>query len=169
MCLLPESEDPLEKEMATYSSTLAWEISCLVGYSPSGQKGAEHDLATKKHSWLSDNTGLNCMGPLRHRLFFYKKVCSNYYSRYYMVLSWLNSQMQNCRYRAVAVKLYFRLWMVSTPTPCIVQGSTVYIALSSMVVVCYFLRSPGWCNTPPLLFSNKQNYLKENIKEGNMA
>ena len=31
------SEDPLEKSMATHSSTLAWEIQrSLVGYSPQG-------------------------------------------------------------------------------------------------------------------------------------
>ena len=32
-------EDPLEEEMATYSSILAWRIPCsLVGYSPRGHK-----------------------------------------------------------------------------------------------------------------------------------
>ena len=36
-------EDPLEKEMATHSSTLAWKISqrSLVGYSPRGCKESE--------------------------------------------------------------------------------------------------------------------------------
>ena len=31
-------EDPLEKEMTTHSSVLAWEIPSLVGYSPWGHK-----------------------------------------------------------------------------------------------------------------------------------
>ena len=44
-------EDPLEKEMATHSSILAWEISCteeLAGYSPWGRKRVGHDLAIKQ-------------------------------------------------------------------------------------------------------------------------
>ena len=43
-------EDPPEKEMATHSSILAWEIPqrSLVGYSPRGCRGARHDLATKQ-------------------------------------------------------------------------------------------------------------------------
>ena len=43
-------KDPLEKEMATHSSILAWEISMeersLAGYSPWGHKG----LDTSEHS-----------------------------------------------------------------------------------------------------------------------
>ena len=42
-------EDPLQKEMATYSSILAWEISWTeepARYSPWGHKRAEHDLVT---------------------------------------------------------------------------------------------------------------------------
>ena len=42
-------EDPLEEEMATYSSILAWEISWTeepARYSPWGHKRAEHDLVT---------------------------------------------------------------------------------------------------------------------------
>ena len=43
-------EDPLEKEMATYSSTLAWKIPWtenLVGYSPWGWK--ESDTTERLH------------------------------------------------------------------------------------------------------------------------
>ena len=36
-------EDPLEKEMATHSNILAWEIPCLVGCSPWGHKRVKHD------------------------------------------------------------------------------------------------------------------------------
>ena len=42
-------EDPLQKEMATYSSILAWEISWTeepAGYSPWVHKRVEHDLVT---------------------------------------------------------------------------------------------------------------------------
>ena len=39
-------EDPLEKEMATRSSILAWEV--LAGYSPWGCKRVGHNLATKQ-------------------------------------------------------------------------------------------------------------------------
>ena len=42
-------EDPLEKEMATHSSILAWKIlwkRSLVGYSPWGRKESGHNLAT---------------------------------------------------------------------------------------------------------------------------
>ena len=42
-------ENPLEKEMATHSSILTWEIPrSLVGFSPWDHKGVGHDLATKK-------------------------------------------------------------------------------------------------------------------------
>ena len=43
-------EDPLEKEMATHPSILAWEIPWreeLVGYSTQGCKIFRHDLTTK--------------------------------------------------------------------------------------------------------------------------
>ena len=46
----PSREDPLEKEMATYSSILAWEFygqRSLVGCSPWGCKRVGHYLATK--------------------------------------------------------------------------------------------------------------------------
>ena len=44
-------QDPLEEEMATHFSILAWEIPWtegLVGYSPRGLKRVRHNLATKK-------------------------------------------------------------------------------------------------------------------------
>ena len=42
-------EDSLEKEMATHSSILAWEIPwSLAGHSPCGCKRIKHDLATKQ-------------------------------------------------------------------------------------------------------------------------
>ena len=44
-------EDPLEKEMATHSSILDWEIPWtekLMGYSPWGRKRVRHNLATKQ-------------------------------------------------------------------------------------------------------------------------
>ena len=49
-------EDPLEKEMATHSSILAWKIPWTEepeGYSPWGHKRVGHDLATKQQqqSW----------------------------------------------------------------------------------------------------------------------
>jgi len=46
-------EEPLEKEMATHSSTLAWKIPCMeeqrsvVGYSPWGHR--ESDLTERLH------------------------------------------------------------------------------------------------------------------------
>ena len=46
----PGREDPLEKEMATYSGILAWEFygqRSLVGCSPWGHKRVGHYLATK--------------------------------------------------------------------------------------------------------------------------
>ena len=46
-------EDPLEKEMATHSSILAWEIPWTEEpgrlYSPWGHKKGGHDLVTKQH------------------------------------------------------------------------------------------------------------------------
>ena len=49
--LTPGSEDPLEKEMATHSSILAWEILWTEepgGCSPWGHKRVGRDLVTKK-------------------------------------------------------------------------------------------------------------------------
>ena len=46
-------EDPLEKEMATYSNTLACQISLqrsLADYSPPGCKIVGHDLVTKQQN-----------------------------------------------------------------------------------------------------------------------
>ena len=46
-------EDPLEKEMATHSSILAWEISWTRepgGLQSTGSQKVGHDLATKQHS-----------------------------------------------------------------------------------------------------------------------
>ena len=45
-------EDPLEKEMATRSSILPWEISWTQepgGLQPTGSQKVGHDLATKQH------------------------------------------------------------------------------------------------------------------------
>ena len=44
-------EDPLEKEMATHSSILAWEThwqQSLADYSPWSHKEVRHDIATKQ-------------------------------------------------------------------------------------------------------------------------
>ena len=49
-------EDPLEKEMATHSSILAWELHgqrSLEGYSPQGHKRVRHDLVTKQRQLLA--------------------------------------------------------------------------------------------------------------------
>ena len=49
-------EIPLEKEMATHSSILAWEIhgeGRLMGYNPWGCKKIRHDLLTKQHQHKS--------------------------------------------------------------------------------------------------------------------
>ena len=53
-------EDPLEKEMATHSSILAWEIAWteeLVGYSPWGRKRVRHDLAIKQQKMYNYTSG----------------------------------------------------------------------------------------------------------------
>ena len=52
---IPGSEDPLEKEMATHSSILAWEIPWTE--EPGGQQSmrlqrARHDLGTKQQQKL---------------------------------------------------------------------------------------------------------------------
>ena len=46
---VPGSEDPLQEEMATHSSILAWEISqrSLAGYSPCSHR-VRHYLVTKQ-------------------------------------------------------------------------------------------------------------------------
>ena len=49
---IPGGEDPLEKEMTTHFSVLAWETHeqrILVGYGPWGRKRVGHELATKKN------------------------------------------------------------------------------------------------------------------------
>ena len=50
--MIPGLEDPLEEEMSTYASILAWRIPgkrSLVGYSPWGCKRVGHDLSIDKH------------------------------------------------------------------------------------------------------------------------
>ena len=42
-------EDPLEKETATHSSILAWEIPWTVGYSPWGCKRVRHDWLKRQY------------------------------------------------------------------------------------------------------------------------
>ena len=57
-------EDPLEKEMATPSSTLAWKISWtgnLVGYSPWGCK--ESDMTEQLHFWYSHPCDFVILAP----------------------------------------------------------------------------------------------------------
>ena len=57
-------EDPLEKEMATHSSTLAWKISWtgnLVGYSPWGCK--ESDMTEQLHFWYSHPCDFFILAP----------------------------------------------------------------------------------------------------------
>ena len=47
-----EWEDPLEKEMATHSSILAWKISCVEepgGLQSMGLQRVRHDLVTKQN------------------------------------------------------------------------------------------------------------------------
>ena len=49
-------EDPLEKEMATHSSILSWEISWTVepsGLQPMGSQKVIYDLATKQQEFLT--------------------------------------------------------------------------------------------------------------------
>ena len=46
-----DREDPLEEEMATHSSILAWKIPQTEepgSYNPGGHKTVRHDLATKQ-------------------------------------------------------------------------------------------------------------------------
>ena len=48
-------EDPLEKEMATHSSILAWRIPWteeLGGLQSTGPKRVGHDLVTKQQQWI---------------------------------------------------------------------------------------------------------------------
>ena len=45
----PSREDPLEMEMATHSSILAWEVQrSLAGYSPPSCRRVGHNLATEQ-------------------------------------------------------------------------------------------------------------------------
>ena len=48
-------EDPLEKEMATYSNIPVWEISwkrSMADYSPWGHKKVRHNLLTKQQQYI---------------------------------------------------------------------------------------------------------------------
>ena len=49
-----DQEDPLEKEMATYSSILAWKMPWTEepgGLQSMGSQRAAHDLATEQQHW----------------------------------------------------------------------------------------------------------------------
>ena len=61
-------EDPLEKEMATHSHFLAWEIpwtESLAGCSPQGYKTVDHNLAIKQYTCASKRNfpEIGNMGP----------------------------------------------------------------------------------------------------------
>ena len=60
-------EDPLEKEMATHSSILAWEIPWTEMPGRHGIIKVRHDLVTKQHSiYIVDSLTLNlCHNKLR--------------------------------------------------------------------------------------------------------
>ena len=54
-------EDPLEEEMATHSSILAWEIPWeeqLGGLQSMGSQGIRHNLATEHNNWQSWGEGV---------------------------------------------------------------------------------------------------------------
>ena len=56
MSLILGQEEPLEKEMETYSSILAWEIPWTEkpgGLRPWGHKKVRHDLETKQQQSIS--------------------------------------------------------------------------------------------------------------------
>ena len=65
-------EDPLEKEMATHSSILAWkthELRTLVGCGPWGRRRVRHNLEIKQeqlqcYNRLTKNCNLNIMHSL---------------------------------------------------------------------------------------------------------
>ena len=70
-------EDPLEKEMATHSSTLAWKIPwrrSLVGYSPWGRK--ESDRTERLHFHLSVKGFLFVCAPISFPM--YPFLCCPY-------------------------------------------------------------------------------------------
>ena len=53
-----DQEDPLEKEMATHSSILAWEIPWTEEpgrLQSMGHKKVKHDLATRQHIHIQNN------------------------------------------------------------------------------------------------------------------
>ena len=57
---VPGSGKPLEKEMATHSSTLAWEISWTEEPGMGGGEGCYSPGGTQKSwTWLSDQTATN--------------------------------------------------------------------------------------------------------------
>ena len=69
-------EDPLKKEMATYSSILAWEIpwKSLVGYSPWGYERDRHALGINNRSWARDR---HYRLELRTHVFMPREVTNN--------------------------------------------------------------------------------------------
>ena len=57
----PGLEDPLEEEMATHSSIVAWEIPrtrSLAGYSPWAHERVRPDLVTKQRLWSAIKFGI---------------------------------------------------------------------------------------------------------------
>ena len=57
-------EDPLEKEMATHSSILAWEIPWTeepVGLQSRGLQRVRHDLATKQQQMVTHRNIYTCV------------------------------------------------------------------------------------------------------------
>ena len=61
---IPGLEDPLEKEMATHSSILDWELHgqrSLAGYSPMGHKRVGYDLVPKQQQRIHGIVSLSSL------------------------------------------------------------------------------------------------------------
>ena len=75
--MIPGWEDPLEKEMATHSSILAWEIPWTKEpgrLQSMGCKSVGYDLATKQQQIYSGRTGTIILGYDHFQLRLYRKM-----------------------------------------------------------------------------------------------
>ena len=78
----------------------------------------------RKYSWPLDIMGLNCLGPLIHRIFFNSMYCSTTQST--DAASWIQGK---CIPRAnyEVINRFSIPWRVSQKS-CVVQGSTVFFS-----------------------------------------
>ena len=110
-------EDPLEKEMATHSSTLAWRIPWTEepgGLQSTGSQRVGHDWATSlTHSFLNCENSWISLENVEDLL---KKIVSKYHSFSFNFLLCSLTYILTCTYQWMILLILLQLLYIALPT-----------------------------------------------------